>query len=103
MIAEDDDIYTFMKICEDFVNSTKELRDAAALCDEDPIKQDMIAFIVPEFHKMWARSEGIKVFLENILIIGRLFWKKCKLLPNIIWKWQKRLEKSLVLYIETIN
>jgi len=65
MIVEDDDIYAFMKICEDFVNSTVELRDAAALCNEDPIKQDMIAFIVPEFHKMWARSEGIKVFLER--------------------------------------
>ena len=65
MIMEDNDIYFFMKICEDFVDSTVELRDAAALCDNDPIKQDMIAFIIPEFHKMWARSEGIKVLLAR--------------------------------------
>ena len=25
----------------------------------------MIAFVVPDFNKMWARSEGIKVLLEK--------------------------------------
>jgi len=62
---EENDIYEFVTICEAFVRSSLELRNAAALCDEDSVKQDMIAFIIPDFHKMWARSEGIKVILEK--------------------------------------
>ena len=26
---------------------------------------DMVSHIVPDFHKMWARSEGIKTLLEK--------------------------------------
>jgi len=59
------DIEAFVNMCQEFVDSSKELRDAAALCDDDPIKQDMISFIVPDFHKMWARSEGIKTLLQK--------------------------------------
>ena len=58
-------IHAFIKICNDFVESSKELRDAATLCDNDPIKQEMVAFIVPEFEKMWARSEGVNALLEK--------------------------------------
>jgi hypothetical protein len=65
MEEKEDDIYTFIGVCENFVKSSLELRDAAALCKEDSIKQDMIAFVVPDFNKMWARSEGIKVLLEK--------------------------------------
>ena len=64
-MMDNDELYSFMQVCEGFVQSTVQLRDAAALCGNDPIKQDMIAFVVPEFHKMWARSEGIKVLLEK--------------------------------------
>jgi len=62
---KENDIYEFVGICEAFVRSSAELRNAAALCDDDPVKQDMIAFIIPDFHKMYARSEGIKVILEK--------------------------------------
>ncbi len=62
---EDNSLFIFMKVCEDFVKSTLELRNAAALCDDDPIKQEMIAFVAPEFNNMWAKSEGIKVLLEK--------------------------------------
>ena len=62
---ENSDIYEFVGVCEAFVKSSVELRNAAALCDDDPVKQDMIAFVVPDFHKMYARSEGIKVLLEK--------------------------------------
>ena len=65
MIMEDNSLFIFMKVCEDFVKSSLELRNAATLCDEDPIKQEMIAFVTPEFNKMWAKSEGIKVLLEK--------------------------------------
>ena len=59
------DIYSFIQTCQRFVESSKELRDAASLCEEDPVKQDMIAFVIPDFHTMWARSEGIRVLLEK--------------------------------------
>ena len=48
----DDD---FFLITADFVKSSQELADAAALCD-DPIKQDMIAHIQEEFEMMVSRS-----------------------------------------------
>ena len=59
---EENEVYNFLNICQQFVESSRDLRDAAALCDDDPIKQDMISHI---FHKMWARSEGIKTLLEK--------------------------------------
>ena len=62
---EENEIYDFITICRDFVDSSKELRDAASLCDNDPIKQEMVAHIIPEFQQMWARSEGIKTLLEK--------------------------------------
>lgn len=62
---EENTVYNFLNICQDFVASSVDLRDAAALCNDDPIKQDMIAHVVPEFHQMWARSEGIKTLLEK--------------------------------------
>lgn len=55
----------FMKVCNDFVKSSVELRDTALLCEDDTIKQDMVAFVIPDFHKMWARSEGIKLLLQR--------------------------------------
>ena len=65
MIMEENDVYDFLNICQDFVESSRCLRDAASLCDDDPIKQEMISHIIPEFHQMWARSEGIKTLLEK--------------------------------------
>tara|TARA_R110000824_G_scaffold378470_1_gene570042 strand:- start:203 stop:511 length:309 start_codon:yes stop_codon:yes gene_type:complete len=62
---EENEVYNFLNICQQFVESSRDLRDAAALCDDDPIKQDMISHIIPDFHKMWARSEGIKTLLEK--------------------------------------
>jgi len=64
MMGEDDD-QEFFKVFEEFLKASKELLEAATLCDGDSIKQDMISFVVPEFNKMWARSEGIKVLLEK--------------------------------------
>lgn len=58
------DIQGFLNICNAFVESSLELRNAAMLCD-DEVKQEMIAFIVPEFEQMCARSEGVKVLLEK--------------------------------------
>ena len=62
---EENNYYDFMLVCKDFVDSSKKLNEAAALCDDDPVKQEMVAFIIPDFQKMFARSEGIKVLLEQ--------------------------------------
>jgi len=62
---EENDVYDFLNICQDFVESSRSLRDAASLCDDDPIKQEMVSHIIPGFHQMWARSEGIKTLLEK--------------------------------------
>jgi hypothetical protein len=62
---EEKNLEDFMKVCDDFVQSSLELRDTALLCGDDPIKQDMVAFVIPDFHKMWARSEGIKLLLQR--------------------------------------
>ena len=61
----ENDIYNFLNVCQQFIESSQTLRDAAALCDDDPVKQEMISCVVPAFHKMWARSEGIKTLLEK--------------------------------------
>ena len=58
------DIEAFLSICNAFVESSAELRDAAMLCD-DEVKQEMISFIIPTFEKMCARSEGVKILLEK--------------------------------------
>lgn len=65
MITEENDIENFAKICNEFVTSSKELLDAAVLCDDDPVKQEMISFIIPDFEKMMAKSEGIKLLLHS--------------------------------------
>jgi hypothetical protein len=53
------DLIEFMKVVEGLVESSKELASAARLCDNDPIKQEMVAFLKPKFEEMWARTEGI--------------------------------------------
>ena len=58
------DMQGFLNTCSKFVESSKELRDAAQLCD-DSIKQEMISFIIPEFEQMCARSEAIQLLLEK--------------------------------------
>ena len=64
-MIDNDELYSFMKVCEGFVKSTVQLRDAAALCNEDPIKQDMVAFIHDEFEEARARSEGVKLMVDK--------------------------------------
>jgi len=59
------ELFEFINMCTEFVESSVELRNAAALCDDDPIKQEMISFIVPDFNDVCARSEGIKVLLDE--------------------------------------
>jgi len=58
-----DDIKEFMDVVSDFVDSSHELAKSARLCDNDPIKQEMVAFLKPKFEEMWAKTEGITTLL----------------------------------------
>jgi len=55
----------FFLITADFVKSSQDLADAAALCEHDPIKQDMVMYIYKEFEAIQARSEGIKLLVKR--------------------------------------
>ena len=55
----------FQIISFQYVESSRELSRAASLCEDDPIKQEMIAFIKPHFAKNVARSEGLKLLVEK--------------------------------------
>ena len=63
MIEQFDNEFFF--ITSEFVESSRALADAAALCNDDPIKQDMISYINDDFTAVQARSEGIKLLVEK--------------------------------------
>ena len=57
----------------EFLQSSKDLADAAALCEDDPVKQDMVAFIHHEFEEARARSEGVKIMVDKNFAESRDF------------------------------
>ena len=57
--------FDVLSIMSEFLESSKDLAEAAALCEDDPIKQDMVAFIHNEFEDARARSEGIKLMVDK--------------------------------------
>lgn len=65
MTMEGNETFYFMSVCQDFVKSSIELREAAELCEGDEIKQQMVSSIKGDFEKMWAKTEGIGVMLQD--------------------------------------
>ena len=63
----------FNKVLQEFLESSEKLLDAAQLCKDGPIKQDMIAFIQPKFLEMCGRSEGVKLMVEKSFYESRDF------------------------------
>ena len=55
----------FIEIMTDFVRSSQALADAAKLCADDPIKQNMVMHVQEEFETVQARSEGIKLLVTK--------------------------------------
>ena len=51
----------FIQVTQEYLSSSADLAEATALCGDDPIKQDMIAFIKPQFLQMCGRAEGIRL------------------------------------------
>ena len=64
-MIKENDILNFFEVTREFVASSHKLMEAASLCGEDEIKQDMVAFIKPEFNETWARSEKITTLLNG--------------------------------------
>lgn len=62
---EDHDFYEFTRICKKFVESSYTLREAAQLCENDPIKQEMVKGVIPDFDELCRRSEGIMPLVER--------------------------------------
>jgi len=65
MTMEGNNTFYFMSVCQDFVKSSIELREAAELCENDELKQQMVSFIKDDFEKMWAKTEGISVMIQE--------------------------------------
>ena len=61
MIMEDKYEKDFQQITNEYLEASEVLAHAAGLASEDPIKQDMIAFIQPQFVEMCAKAEGVRV------------------------------------------
>ena len=55
----------FLVTMSEFIKSSNDLATAAKLCEDDPIKQDMIAFVHSQFEEMRARSEGVRLLVER--------------------------------------
>lgn len=55
----------FQIISFEYVESSRRLSRAASLCQGDPIKQEMVAFIEPYFAKNVARAEGLRLLVEQ--------------------------------------
>jgi hypothetical protein len=63
----------FTKVTSDYLEASSALAQAAGLAGDDPIKQEMVAFIEPDFLKMCARSEGIRLMAEKSYSENREF------------------------------
>jgi len=63
----------FIRVMEKYIESSIVMRDAASLCNDDPIRQDMIAFVYPEFELARARHEGIMSLAMNSYSDNREF------------------------------
>jgi hypothetical protein len=64
MILSEIDV-EFVDLVTEFLESSKDIREAAELVNGDPIKQDMIKGITQEFLDVCARSEALRILVEN--------------------------------------
>jgi hypothetical protein len=55
----------FVELVTEFLESSRDIREAAEMTDGDPIKQDMIKGITKDFLDVCARSEAIRTLVES--------------------------------------
>lgn len=86
----------FTLIMSEFIKSSKELADAAKLCDNDPIKQDMVSFIQKEFNETQARSEGVKIMVTKNFDTSRDFiLEEVKLITEKNYSMAEKIRNTL--------
>ena len=51
----------FQTVTQEYLRASEVLAEAAGMAENDSIRQDMIAFIQPQFLQMCAKAEGIRV------------------------------------------
>jgi len=61
MIEYDDE---FINLVDNFLKSSREIRTAAEMCEDDPIKQDMVAHLAKEFGEIFQRSEALQTLIK---------------------------------------
>jgi hypothetical protein len=64
MIMEEIDA-EFVELVTEFLESSKDIRDAAEMTEGDPIKQDMIKGITKDFLDVCARSEALRTLVDS--------------------------------------
>jgi len=55
----------FVELVTEFLESSKDIREAAEMTEGDPIKQDMIKGITKDFLDVCARSEALRTLVES--------------------------------------
>jgi hypothetical protein len=55
----------FVELVTEFLESSKDIREAAEMTEGDPIKQDMIKGITKDFLDVCARSEALRALVES--------------------------------------
>jgi hypothetical protein len=55
----------FVELVAEFLESSKDIRDAAEMTEGDPIKQDMIKGVTKEFLDVCARSEALRALVDS--------------------------------------
>ena len=48
-----------------YQTSHAKLREAAAPCNDDPIKREMVAYVDDDFNAVQARSAGIEILVKK--------------------------------------
>ena len=55
----------FVDLVTEFLESSRDLREAAEMTHDDPIKQDMIKGVIDDFLEVTRRSEAIRLLVET--------------------------------------
>ena len=63
----------FVDLIIGFLESSKRIRDAAELCDGDPIKRDMIKSAIEDFNGAASRSESVRLMVDEDYLNNRDF------------------------------
>ena len=63
----------FLDLVTQFMDSSRDVRDAAELIDGDPIKKEMVKEVLKDFDESYARSEAVRLLVEQDYSANREF------------------------------